>query len=764
MSDPFVEEHANDNSSSHSSSAPTAASAAKTSSATATAGAATTTACNPNPVPSLTGGSTSSVSTWCHLDLGMEGANDGTDFLLLDSLMNSSSTSEFGRFSIPMQRHNQKHNLDPLQSQDNSQGLDFTFDCASSSSSSLPSILPSSHSAPSASHSLSNNAFAGDPFSQAQCGRFQFNKPDTQMTLASYSPSLHQAWRPTPLRGVFAYNRFFGQSHYLNSVYQFPDIYRHIFQLEQDRSGTAYAKLALCKELAKPGQEDEVVGNASSNLASLAPPQHIAEKLVHAYLRTFESVFRILHVPTFLEDCSDYFANPEFATDEFLVTLLLVGAIGIGFCPELTLWSARPWIHAAQAWLTPFIQQSGNGISAIQVSCLLLLAKQTNDLGSQDIDVQVGAVLHLAVQTGLHIDPLLLPGTNFYDQEMRRRLWATVLELKLQSAMDSGDMPMLSMEDTGCTPPLNLRDESFNEDTQTPPIPEPLEVFTRCSVQIALVSSFSLRLKIAKAVNNVHRECPYDCVKDLTSRFTSFYQSYIAKLQSRTVSGHVLATFNFSMRLLELLVLRFLAALHQPYTIKTKNDPTLYFSRKVVLEASLSLLARISTSNRDIPGEIDYSRLAATGSGMFFNATSQAAIAVCEDLIGQLEESGLPITSAFSSVSKSKLLSVIHDFQALLTLRLRTNESSVRGYLLFAGLVAKANALESRRNVQQAISNALNDGLDHCCQILKMRSAKDCTSTQRSASCDSSQRDDYFLTLQGFTVETADPAHTPTSA
>lgn len=158
-----------------------------------------------------------------------------------------------------------------------------------------------------------------------------------------------------------------------------------------------------------------------ANLRDQIPPQHIADKLVQAYLRTFESVFRVLHVPTFLEECSDYFANLELARDEFLITLMLVMAIGIGFCPEVTGWNAHAWIHSAQAWLGPSKRKHAS-IPGVQITCLLLLARQSNNVEADVIVVQVGALLHLAMQTGLHVDPSLLPATSFYDQEIRRRL------------------------------------------------------------------------------------------------------------------------------------------------------------------------------------------------------------------------------------------------------------------------------------------------------------------------------------------------------
>ncbi|KAF7596250.1 hypothetical protein BBP40_002783 [Aspergillus hancockii] len=521
------------------------------------------------------------------------------------------------------------------------------------------------------------------------------------------------------LRGAFANDRFFGQSHYLNSVYQFPRVYDFIFKLEADTTGDAHSKYQTCKRLAKMNHNTRPLHQIK--LRDHIPPRNIAETLVYAFVRTFESVFRILHVPTFLHECNNYFTTPETASDEFMITLMLVMSIGIGLCPEITGWTARAWIQSAQTWLGPPTEKSRVNIPGVQNYCLLLLAKQINNVEVDFICISVAALLQLAMQTGLHIDPSLLPGLSFFDQEIRRRLWATVLEITIQSTMDSGGLPLIPIEEIDYQPPLNLADEQFDQDTQTAPSPSPPEVFTRTSTQIALMQSFELRLKIAWLVNSLRRECPYERALQLSAELSSYYQENTLRPETDAVPEHVLQSLTFSMRLFELLMLRFLLALHQPFIIKARKDPTFYFSRKVSLEVSLSLLTRTFLSGNPGPGEKDYCRLALIGTGMFFNVTGQAAITVCEDVIGQLEEGGSPIMSVFSSISYHNLRTVIEEYNSLLSARLRTNETTVRGYLMFVGLLAHIDALQSGMDVQQEIDHALTDALDHCYRALTAR-------------------------------------------
>jgi hypothetical protein len=202
---------------------------------------------------------------------------------------------------------------------------------------------------------------------------------------------------------------------------QFPKVYGGIFALKADPISDSHSKYQMCNKLAK-ARKDPQRPFRLSDYAQYIPPRYITERLVAAYFRTFESVFRIMHEPTFLSQCSNYFADPSTAGDEFLVTLMLVMAIGIGFSPDIAGWSALSWIESAQAWLGPPTKKCHATIAGVQISCLLLLARQSNNVDSDGVGVSTGSLLQLAMQTGLHIDPLLLPGLSFFDQEIRRRL------------------------------------------------------------------------------------------------------------------------------------------------------------------------------------------------------------------------------------------------------------------------------------------------------------------------------------------------------
>jgi hypothetical protein len=97
------------------------------------------------------------------------------------------------------------------------------------------------------------------------------------------------------------------------------------------------------------------------------------------------------------------------------------------------------WTRACEAWLK---RQSNKRrtLATLQVRCLRILALATASIKAKGYYQEVQALLALMRAGGLHRDPSIF-GTrcSIFEGEMRRRLWATAMELELQSAVDRGN-------------------------------------------------------------------------------------------------------------------------------------------------------------------------------------------------------------------------------------------------------------------------------------------------------------------------------------
>lgn len=253
------------------------------------------------------------------------------------------------------------------------------------------------------------------------------------------------------------------------------------------------------------------------------PSQEICDRLVSSYLRTFELVYRVVHIPSFWKQYRKYWEHPQGGSVGFKMKLLLILALGCSVeGDEGIVTLVRPyisqWVYIAQWWLTGPTERSTAGLEGLQVYCLLILSRQAHSIGNSGSNWTLsGSLLHFACMQGLHRDPMHFPELSFLEAETRRRLWATVLELLLQTSIDAYMSPMLCLDDFDCDPPSNLDDEDFNDQTATPPPPKPDKELTQTSIQLLLHQSIRTRLSTLRFLNSLETHQSYDMALRLGS-------------------------------------------------------------------------------------------------------------------------------------------------------------------------------------------------------------------------------------------------------
>jgi hypothetical protein len=209
-------------------------------------------------------------------------------------------------------------------------------------------------------------------------------------------------------------------------------------RLARDRTSPALTLLNDCKTLARTVKASRDI-NAGSSCSMGFPEKEIADRLVRGYLHTIESVFRVLHIPSFWIEYNTFWSSPisttQTSTPIFHLQLKLVLAIGAavydkGFSLRS---SAVRWVQEVAAWLAYPSSKSRLSLSALQVMILSCIARETTGVGADLIWISVGSLLRTAMAMGLHRDPEHLPRMSPFDVELRRRLWNTVIEVRLTS-------------------------------------------------------------------------------------------------------------------------------------------------------------------------------------------------------------------------------------------------------------------------------------------------------------------------------------------
>jgi hypothetical protein len=166
-------------------------------------------------------------------------------------------------------------------------------------------------------------------------------------------------------------------------------------------------------------------------------------------METFETTYRILHIPTFWADYATFWDSPSGSNAD--MEALLLAILACVLCTSThdnTRYDANGstfrskaiiWIKVIEAWLK---RQSNKHrtLATLQTRTLRLLALMTTCLKTKEFYQETQAHLAFMRSAGMHRDPSVLGHRcSVFDGEMRRRLWATSMELELQTSIDKGN-------------------------------------------------------------------------------------------------------------------------------------------------------------------------------------------------------------------------------------------------------------------------------------------------------------------------------------
>lgn len=455
------------------------------------------------------------------------------------------------------------------------------------------------------------------------------------------------------------------------------------------------------------------------------PSRNVCDELVAHYLRTFESFYRILHIPSFQSEYENYWSQPQSVSNTFIMKLLLVLAIGTSFWQDpankfsLRL-AAHQWIFLAQHWLAAPLEKSRMNLGGIQVQCLLLLAREAVHVGSDLVWISAGTLLRTAIQLGYHRDPKHFPNMSFMHGEMRRRLWATILGMATQTAYASALPSFISLNEFDTQPPANIDDDDIKKSTRTAPASKPLTTFTQTSLQLLHHRSLKIRLEILRITTSFQLEPTYDEILQLHRLAANMSRDSSALIQSYTSSSHPSAPTAFHLNYFDLVTRYTLLCLHRGYCIKARTDPRYYFSRKVCFDAALSAISAEPSA--------DWSQLRRTGGGFWRETCSLPCLTLSLELIMQLEEEALNPPPALqllqAKAARVPLIQALRDRLSLMEDRIQEGDVNIKGHLFTYMTVGQIEAMERGEDADAAILEAAAASLAKTSGLLKRRLAE----------------------------------------
>lgn len=370
-------------------------------------------------------------------------------------------------------------------------------------------------------------------------------------------------------------------------------------------------------------------------------------------------------------------------------------------------------------------------LTGLQIFCLLILARQTAGVDEALLFVSVGTLVRFAMMMGLHRDPRYFPKMSIMQTEMRRRLWSTVLEMALQSSLDAGMIPMISLDDFDTQAPSNIDDRDMDENTTSLPT-KPLSVFTQTTLQIILRQSFSTRLQILKLINHIHDEPSYDAIlthhRVLETAFRDaalLIQGYkasrpIPQANNNTTAPTTVTITTFHINLLTHLHRRLILSLHRPFVARSRTDPRYYFSRKTCLDTALRLLYPEPCADWS-------SLLLVAGGGFRETVHSYSGVTIYLELVYQIEDDVANLNSdlAANHAVREPLRQALREVKETYREQIKRGRTNVKAFCFMSIAMAHADAVERGVKPERAILEMARDTGREAFELLKTRLGDD---------------------------------------
>ncbi|KAL1855250.1 hypothetical protein Daus18300_011156 [Diaporthe australafricana] len=512
-------------------------------------------------------------------------------------------------------------------------------------------------------------------------------------------------------RSISHKTRLLGQSHWMNGAVPVTRNFVAIIE-PQLREGKPKVLdiIDKCKVLGRVIKNQRAPAWPTPPTPDL-PPRHLADVLVSRYLETIETVYRVLHIPSFKRDYEAIWTKPGTKPEaHFLVQLKLVLALGaVTYDSNFSLRTeATRWIYEAQTYLSEPIFKPRLRIQVIQTRILHLLAMEIVDVSGDSTWISAGPLLRTAVTMGLHRDPRHLPESTPFAAEMRRRLWNTIIEISLQTAMSRGGPPLLSTTDFDAEVPGNINDEALM--TGLEHVPSNSRGPTIMSVPRALRMTYAVRLKVTKFLNDLN---PTGGTYEETLQLDTEVREAFKDLRRSLHPLRDQPSAKFAFQAAELVMNRWLSSLHMPYFAASFSTPAYAFSRQAAIDTLLKIWCTAWPSSTiastaapsaprtaystpstgsaaDIGGDDLMARLITCGTGFFRTVAVQASFAIPTELHAQLEDDeGLGPTRM-----KRDLAAVTEEVRTWSWRIMEAGEVSAKGYLMAALLAAQTQALQ----------------------------------------------------------------------
>ncbi|KAG4280639.1 hypothetical protein FPRO04_05353 [Fusarium proliferatum] len=202
-----------------------------------------------------------------------------------------------------------------------------------------------------------------------------------------------------------------------------------------------------------------------------------------------------------------------------------------------------------------------------------------------------GIIVQLALSQGYHRDPNNFPSISPFAGEMRRRVWAVILQLDLRLSSQMALPCVLKSQQYDTAEPRNLLDSDFDENTPEIPPSRPETEVTPVLYSLAKGRIDKVMGLVNDLVNDT-KEHPYTEIMDLDQKLQQAGASLppIFKWQPLSQAFMVAPEIVMHRVLLQLAIQRLTIWLHRKYLAPPYTQACFQYSRNACVQAAIKIL------------------------------------------------------------------------------------------------------------------------------------------------------------------------------
>ncbi|KAL2160196.1 hypothetical protein VTH06DRAFT_1852 [Thermothelomyces fergusii] len=303
-------------------------------------------------------------------------------------------------------------------------------------------------------------------------------------------------------------------------------------------------------------------------------PLVVHVELIDFYFGVFETMFPLVQKASFLREYKQYWSG-NLENEAFLPRLLCILSFSSRFC----IGSQGRTVHVPTAcilvrdWLDGLRKKEIFDPYVLQTELLLFLAQWTIGVQARTTWAQLGYVVRMALELGLHQDPSTLAGISEFNMECRRRLWFAIMELDFYISLAHNWTPALGHNDYSCNPPRNLNNTEVLPDLRILPDPKQLDQVTDNHLQAYMAQTLPLRMQAADLLSRLDPANDDREVLDVGAKLDKVLDDI-----NKTFPRHILGRGNKHREWRRRLLLDFhlrlpLMAIYRPMVVGRPNCP-----------------------------------------------------------------------------------------------------------------------------------------------------------------------------------------------